>query len=349
LDPDAPSPAQAGSAFTHYWRSPRSRWLRAALSLAFVILAGWLLWRQLSTMSWRDFLAALEATSPKAVAASIVLTVLSYIGLSGTEWFAVRLLGQPLSFRRAATVAIPSYALTNSAGFSPATGTAFRVQLYSRYGISPGRSAGIAMVAGAAVSISGFVTAGLLMLIDPSSVAAAIHGRWWEAIWLGLFLTAPAALWFYAFTKRAPAWLGGKRPAEISTLARILALAAGIGDWLFSCAALFVLLPHPDPAVFPPYLAAYIAGSLLSAATGIPGGIGVFEAIVLALTAVMTQVQESAVALLLYRCIYSIGPLGLWGLYAMIRTVRKRLRKGRKEKAAADGSAAARSTDLSKG
>jgi uncharacterized membrane protein YbhN (UPF0104 family) len=162
------------------------------LSLAFVALAGWLLWRQLSTMSWRDFVQALEATSAKAVAASIVLTVLSYIGLSGTEWFAIRLLGQPLSFRRAATVAVPSYALTNSAGFSPATGTAFRVQLYSRYGISPGRSAGIAMIAGAAVTISGFVTAGVLMLIDPSSVAGALGGPRWVALGRGGGRSAPA-------------------------------------------------------------------------------------------------------------------------------------------------------------
>lgn len=343
MDSHAAEPARPVSAFTHYWRSPRSRWLRGLLSLAFVALAGWLLWRQLSTMSWSAFVQALEATSPWAVAASIVLTVLSYIGLSGTEWFAIRLLGQRLSFRRAAMVAVPSYALTNSAGFSPATGTAFRVQLYGRYGISPGRSAAIAMLAGAAVTISGLVTAGLVMLMDPASVAAVVHARWWQAMLVGAALTAPAVLWFHAFTRKAPRWLGGRWPAPISLWGRTFALAAGVGDWLFSCAALFVLLPHPDASVFPAYLTAYIAGSLLSAATGIPGGIGIFEAIVLALTAVMTQVQDSAVALLLYRCIYSLGPLTLWGVVALVRAVRRRRRGPDNEKAAAADAPAARS------
>lgn len=103
-----------------------------------------------------------------------------------------------------------------------------------------------------------------------------------------------------------------------------MGLLAGLGDWLFSGAALFILLPTPELAVFPTFLAAYVAGSLLSAATGVPGGIGVFEAIVLALATLFAQVHETAAALLLYRCIYSLGPLSIWGGLVLWRAWRRR-------------------------
>jgi uncharacterized membrane protein YbhN (UPF0104 family) len=309
------------------WRRLRSPPVRRTASAALFALAAWLVWQQVASMSMHEFLRALAATAPAAVLASLALTAASYACLAATEWFALRALGAKLSYRAAARVAVPAYALTNSAGFSPATGTAFRLQLYGRMGVPATRAAAVALAAGTAVTLSGVVTAGLLMVLDPAAFGSAVHGPVWLAVALGLVLLTPGGLWFFAFTRRAPRWLGGGRPG-LSRRDRALALAAGIGDWLFSSAALFVLLPHPQFAAFPTYLAAYTAGALLSAATGVPGGIGVFEAIVLALTRVMTQVHETAAALLLYRCTYSLGPLAIWGATALIAHWRRRRDRG---------------------
>jgi phosphatidylglycerol lysyltransferase len=102
---------------------------------------------------------------------------------------------------------------------------------------------------------------------------------------------------------------------------RLLGLLAGLGDWLFSSAALFALLPQPQLAGYPTFLAAYVAGTVVGAASGVPGGVGVFEAVVLTLSSVFGQVHESAAALLLYRCIYSLGPLSVFGVIAGIRRI----------------------------
>jgi uncharacterized membrane protein YbhN (UPF0104 family) len=88
-----------------------------------------------------------------------------------------------------------------------------------------------------------------------------------------------------------------------------LALIAGIADWALSGAALYVLLPHPALTAFPEFLAVFVVGSLVSAATGVPGGVGVFEAVVLGLSALLARANETATALILYRVIYSLGPL----------------------------------------
>lgn len=286
--------------------------------------AAWLIWRQLSAMSLSDFWGALTATPAWAVLLSVGFTGASYACLSGTEWLALQALGHPLRYRDAARVAVPAYALTNSAGFSPATGTMFRLQLYGRKGLTGPQAAAVAMLAGAAVTLSGLVTAGLLMLLDPYAFGGTLPGPIWTVAFLGAALMTPGALWFYAFTATAPAWLGGRRTPAPQRSARLIGLLAGLGDWLFSSAALFVLLPNPDFAVFPSFLAAYVVGSLLSAATGVPGGIGVFEAIVLTLTAMFNQVHETAAALLLYRGIYSLAPLAIWGGVILFRGWRGR-------------------------
>lgn len=301
---------------------PRSAALRRGLSAAFFLVAAILIYRQVSSITLSALMSALAATNPAAIGFSIVLTVASYLCLSGTEWLSLHALGHRFSFRHAAMVAMPSYALTNTAGFSPATGAALRLQLYARQGFSPGQSATVALVAGSAVTLSGFVTAGLLVAASPRSIHLASVGATWLRPAVAAVLLAPAGLWFWAFSARAPRWLGGAHPTDLSVAQRLAGLAVGIGDWLFSGAALFVLLPHLQLAAFPTFLAAYIAGSLLSAATGVPGGIGVFEAIVLALTSVLGQLHETAAALLLYRCIYSLGPLSLFGGLNLARRVR---------------------------
>lgn len=308
-----------------------SGWLHAAwtqvfrplLAIAFFATAGWFLWRQLEHLSWRAFLGALTQTRPQAIFGSILLTIGSYACLAATETVALRALGHRLSYLDAARVAVPAYALTNSAGFSPATGTLFRVQMYRSFGLDARASAVVAMLAGAAVSLSGVVTAGLVMLADPLGLGRTLHQPAGHVVLAGVTLTLPALLWFCAFTRWSPQWLGGGRPHGGARV-RILGLGAGVGDWLFSSAALYILLPDHSLAVLPAFLCAYIVGALLSAATGVPGGIGVFEAIVLALTALLGQLHETTAALLLYRCIYSFGPLGIWGVVSLVRAVRRR-------------------------
>lgn len=305
----------------------RRRWTQViwpAVSTLIFIGAAWMVWRQLEEMSLRDFLAALASTAPWAVALSIAFTAASYACLSGTERLALHALGHDLTYRDAARVAVPAYALTNSAGFSPATGTMFRAQLYSRKGLTPAQGATVGVVTGSAVTLSGVVTTGLLMLFDPGAFAVAVRGQAWAAEALGAVLAAAGLLYLYAFTPRAPGWLGGGRGGRLRTSERLWGLAAGVGDWLFSGAALFMLLPNPELAVFATFLAAFVAGCLLSAATGVPGGIGVFEAVVLALTSLFSQVHETAAALLLYRVIYSLGPLSIWGAVILVRTWRRR-------------------------
>ena len=101
------------------------------MPVAALCTAGWLIHRELKDWSWSAFLHALHATPAPSLAAAALLTPLSYACLGITEWYALQTLGHRQSWRRACWTALAAYALSNSLGFSWATGTAARLRLYS--------------------------------------------------------------------------------------------------------------------------------------------------------------------------------------------------------------------------
>ncbi len=294
------------TALAKAWDSPVRRWIVAAVALAG---AAWLITRVLKGFSWPLFLAALRATPPWAIGAAVALTPVSYACLAVTEWFVLHSLGQPLHWRRAGRVAFAAYAVSNSLGFSYATGAAVRLKLYGGFGLPAAAAARVMLVAGTAVTLAGVVTAGLGLLVQPATFAAAFHARAWMVTISGAVLITPGLLWFAALRGRDPA----RRVAAQGLGPRALALAAAIGDWATSGAALYILLPKASLAGFGPFITVYVLGSLVSAATGVPGGVGVFEAVVLGLSTLMARADETATALILYRVIYSLGPLAVMG------------------------------------
>jgi phosphatidylglycerol lysyltransferase len=274
-----------------------------------------------------QIMTALAGIPAWALAAALALTAFSYACLSTTEVVLVRAMGFRVPRWRSALTSAASFAASNSLGFSLASQGAVRLRGYGPAGLSHGQIARLTLVVSLAVTLSGIVTAGLTLAAAPLVFAHAL-GR--PVIFVGalaLLLTAPAVLWFLTFRRTGPAWLGGRSAAPPNSKTRVAGLGVGLGDWLASGAALFVLVPHPTFTGLALFLVVFVLGSLVSAASGVPGGIGVFEAIVISLTPLVAQTHETAAALLVYRLIYSLGPATLAVVvFVALRSV-ARLRK----------------------
>lgn len=262
----------------------------------------WLLRRELGAASLASIVAGFRATPIWAIGIAIGATVASYLGLAGSEWWALACIGRKLSGWKIGLVTLVSYALSNGLGFSLATGGASRLRFYRAWGLGGSEIAAVTVLAGAAVTLSGAVAAGAALLLVPG-IPAPLR-------LLAIGLVVPAWLWF------------GRLPTSVRILPkvtltnpnlqlRLAAFAAAILDWILSGLALFVLLPNASADQFAGFLAVFILGSVVSAVSGIPGGLGVFEAVVMALSHSFAQSHDTVAALVLYRVIYSIGPLTL--------------------------------------
>src|ERR1019366_317524 len=130
-------------------------------------------------------------------------------------------------------VAFASYAFSNSLGFSLATGTAMRLRLYSSWGLTAAEIAVVALLAGAAVTLAGIVTAGMMLLPYPALFAKAFSSPTWLIQGVGIVLLTPAVLWVVIF-RGHDGILRGAAVHPPNLAGRSLALVAGVADWALS-------------------------------------------------------------------------------------------------------------------
>ena len=156
-----------------------------------------------------------------------------------------------------------------------------------------------------------------------------IHGVPFSLHLIGLVMLVPAWLWLGHLPKRVK-FLPGVELLHPPLRTRVLALSGAVLDWVFSGLALLLLMPFQHGNHIAPFIAVFVLGSVLSAASGVPAGIGVFEAVVLTLSRHFALPHQTAAALVLYRLMYAIGPLCLTasGLaIAQFRATHRRVRR----------------------
>jgi len=278
---------------------------RVLFAVGVFIAAVWLLQRQLQASSLPAIEAAFRSTPRWTLLAAAAATVLSYLCLATSEAWALACMGRALATWRILLVTLVSYALSNGLGFSLATGGAARLRFYRAWGLRGSEIAAVTVLAGTAVTLSGAVAAGLALL--------TVRGLPTSAYGLAALLILPIWLWLGRLP-RAKRFLPKAELKNPPLKLRLVALTGGVLDWALSGLALFVLVPGAAPDQFAAFLAVFILGSVVSAASGVPGGVGVFEAVVLALSSRFAMPHQTVAALILYRLIYTLGPLSLTAL-----------------------------------
>lgn len=279
-------------------RWQRLRWL---LGLAVLAAACVLLWRQLREVSFAQLAAAWRATPAHASVAAFALTGLSFACLAGYERLSTRwVTGARIPVGMALWVGAVSHALANTLGFHAVTGAAFRHRYYREFGI------GLAELARIVAVVAGCVAVGVLAVLA------------WAAAWTQattgpgrvLVLSGVAVLfgWFLLAARRHHV---GVQPAVSVVIAHAPGLALlGLLEMGAAMGALYVLIPHGVFADAATFTMVFVGAMMLGIASHAPGGIGVFEATLLAATPAQGHPSLLA-ALLAYRLVYNLIPFGL--------------------------------------
>jgi uncharacterized membrane protein YbhN (UPF0104 family) len=98
-------------------------------------------------------------------------------------------------------------------------------------------------------------------------------------------------------------------------------------EWAIGGCALYALLPADPDLTLPGLMGIYLLALWVGMASQVPGGLGVFETLIVLLLAPILPAAESLGPLLVYRAIYYILPLclaaALMGLQEILRTRRR--------------------------
>lgn len=308
----------------------RSRWRRilgAAISLLLFVAAIWVLRSELHNHPLHEILAELKSFRPLKLFLSLAATILGYLALAGYDAVSLAALGRRLAFPRIAYAAFLGYAFANTLPLSVVTGAAVRYRLYQQWGIEKSDAARVITLNTVTYVVGLLASAGLAFALQPVEVPGFLRLPLHSARPLGFVCLAVVAAYLVWSSRKGGDLKIWKWELPRPTFRRALAqLGVSFADWVFSGAALYVLLPHRVP--FHVFFAIYLLGQIAGLVAQVPAGLGVFEAVMLwGLTPALTTASV-LIGLVAYRLVYFFLPLmiatGVWAVREGRRWLQKR-------------------------
>lgn len=298
--------------------------LWAGVGLFLFLGALWILHREIAQVHFADVLAQFRALPWSALFVAFGFTLASYAALTGYDWLALRHIGRRLPYLRVAVTSFIATAVGHNLGAAMLSGGAVRYRLYSAAGLSAAEVATVIGITGMTFGLGISAVVGLIMVLEPAQASQVLHLPAGLLQMIGsLLLSLLVAYGVWGAVRRTPLrvcnWqLAVPRPA--TTLLQLLFALADIGC---AAAVLFVLLPAEVSVSYPQLLSIYALAISAGILSHVPGGLGVFETVLLfSLPAAPRDVLLGAV--LAYRAIYYLLPLCLAALLAVVQELQLR-------------------------
>jgi phosphatidylglycerol lysyltransferase len=263
--------------------------------------------REVRAMSFRDVSQSLAQLPAGRVWLAVLLTIANYVVLTLCDQLAFVYLGKRISRWRIALASFVGYSISNSVGFALFSGTSARYRFYSRWGLSAQQLGRIVLFYSTTFWLGLLVLGGWSLIVSPPPGIEAVTGTRATAALGGVLLVAAAgyALWACLGQElRVGRWKLVLPAPRLVASQFVLSTA----DWLLAVAVLHALLPDPRPG-FVIMVSAFLAAQLLGLASNVPGGLGVFESLMVLLLRPTVTAAQLLPALVAFRLIYYVLPL----------------------------------------
>jgi phosphatidylglycerol lysyltransferase len=285
------------------------RWIGPLAALLVFGLVAYVLHREIARLHFSRVFAHLQAIPRAHVLAALGFTAISYWVLSGYDVLALRYLRKRLRYGRILFTSFIASAFGHTLGFAAFTGGAIRFRLYASAGVTAVEVATIAAFASFSIAIGLATLAGISFFLAPAQSAAVLPlGHDLTFLVGSLLLAAVAGYALWSSLSRGVLEIRGwalRAPGPTIGLPQV---ALGVLDLSLAGSVLFWLLPAGSHIGFLPFIGAYAIAVIAGIVSHVPGGIGVFETVMLL---ILGGVPPEALlgSLLAYRAIYYFVPL----------------------------------------
>lgn len=299
------------------------------VSVCLFVLAILLIHHELRGYRYHDILHHLRQVGNYDLLAAVGLTIINYFVLTANEALALRYARHPLPYRQLAFASCIGYAFNNSATI--VAGSAARYRIYTALGLSAGEIAQVVIYCGLTVWLGFLLVAGTSFVLFGGSQFSLVSshftsGRWplstitWQLLGIACLVLVGAYM-LGVVLRRRPIALPGWQLRVPSSALSVGQLVVTSTDWLLAAAVLYVLLPSQMHATYPKFIGVFMLGQGLGMISHVPGGLGVFETVLLFALSDGGTAPALTAALLLYRLIYYILPLLLSSLLLAIHEI----------------------------
>jgi len=285
------------------------RWLGPAAALILLSAVAYVLHRELAQLHLRDILDTLRTIPMPAVLGALGLTAASYFVLSLYDVLALRYLRKTVAFGRVLFTSFIAYSFGHNLGLVAVTGAAIRFRLYSSAGLTGVDVATISGFSSLSIGIGLAALAGVSFIIEPERASTILHlHRGWSLIsGIGLLMLVVAYGVWAAIGKTALEIRGWSLHAPGPRIG-FSQIALGIIDLGIAAAVLWILLPAEANIDLITFLAAYTVAVTAGIISHVPGGLGIFEAVIV-LSLPHVPAEALIGSMLVYRVVYYVVPL----------------------------------------
>jgi phosphatidylglycerol lysyltransferase len=296
-------------------RSGRAKSALKALAplgvVAVLALALWLLYGELSHYNYHDIVRSVSGYSALTVALAGLVAVLNYLALTLFDTMGIRYAGGRLACPKTVFTSFLSYVFSYNVGLSIFGASAVRYRFYSAWGLTPAQIARIIGFCVFSFWVGLFSMGSLTFLLAPPEPTPGLPAFLGYGRWIGLALGLPVLLYL---ALSASGWKVPKiKGVEIGLPRPPMAIGqvlVGCVDWFCAGLVLYVLLPAPAPGLFH-FLAIYMMAQIIGVTSHVPGGLGVFETVIVFSLSGAVPGDRLLAALLMYRVVYYLAPLAL--------------------------------------
>lgn len=276
--------------------------------LTLLLVAMWLLHRELSQYRIQDVMETLRDLPAWKLFLAISLTVISFASLTLYDFLSASYIKSHLSRGKIAVASFLGFAISNSFGVLLG-GTAVRMRLFSVWGVSSVDILKYLLMLSTTFWVGTFALSAIIFGIDPLPIPEKLHMPVVTAWPLSIFFTALTLgyIGVCGFTK-GPLRIRGWELTLPSWKFGVMQCIVGAIDLLLASAVLYVLMPESVPLSYAHFLAIYLLAIIVSVISHVPGGVGIMELVVIVL---LDPKEPHAVlgAMLVYRVIYYLLPL----------------------------------------
>jgi len=287
------------------------RLLGAGLSVTVFSVALWVLHREISHLRPDAIIAHARSIPWTSLLKAAVFTTCGYLVLTAYDALGMRYIGQSLSYRHTARTAFMAFAVAHNVGIAALSGGSIRYRMYSLLGLSGLQIAGIIVFSSATFALGSSLLLGLALLLMPPAETGilGLPPAILDAVGIAL-LAVPVVYLVMTRLVRAPIGFGKWTLKLPSTGIGLTQVLVSVADLTFAATTLYVLLASNLPIGFLPFLGIYLIALSAGLLSSVPGGIGVFEAVLLL---ALPDMDRSVLlgTVIVYRAIYYLLPLFL--------------------------------------
>ena len=288
--------------------------LPAILGLLLLVGAIYVVQKEFRHLKLKDIGDALRAIPESALLFSFVWTVLSYFILTFYDRLGTIYAGHKVSYGRVAFASFCAYSLAHNLGFAAVSGAAVRYRLYAHWGLTPFQIGKTVAFCSLTFALGGLVLGGAILFIEPTTIpyfgqlfpVIALHGigalLW--AIVIGYIVLSRVV---GSFSLRGhdielPKWRMALVQVALATV-----------DVAVTATIFYALLPDAPGLTWAIFLGVYVASYTAGLAANLPGGIGVFDTVMMVGLVPYVGGPHIVGAIIVFRLYYYIIPLFLAG------------------------------------